>query len=59
MAKNAKEPDAAVICTNCGKEIPFVKPKMRTMEFSFNCPHCNRRKIYTLADIRPFVPKKA
>jgi hypothetical protein len=50
----------AVKCRFCGNKISFVKPQRLGSEIGLKCSKCERRMIYTAADLQVFGdPTKA
>jgi hypothetical protein len=46
--------NVAVNCRHCGNRIPFVRPQRLGSEIGLKCAKCERRMIYTAADLHAF-----
>jgi hypothetical protein len=53
-----KAPNAAITCSHCQKEIPFVKRERLPNMLSVKCPHCGRRTICASTEVRAFSSPK-
>jgi hypothetical protein len=49
--------DVAVSCHHCGNRISFVRPQRLSSEIGLKCPKCERRLIYTAAEVHAFASK--
>ena len=49
--------NAAVTCQYCKADISFEKPATRLPQIiALQCPKCERRRVYTPAEVRPHKP---
>jgi hypothetical protein len=51
---NTEPHNVAVNCRHCSNRISFVRPQRLGSEIGLKCPKCERRMIYTAADLCGF-----